>query len=105
MQPSKQAIARFRAMTKNVRTTTTIGLFFCTISAVGLFVASFFWPPTGTIDPSVIKAAGYCFAFAGVYWLREAVLEGMGIKLTHGETTIEVHDLDGKIDENGKDND
>lgn len=95
MPTSNRALVRFRALTKNVRTTTTIGLFFCTISAVGLFIASFFWPPTGTIDPSVIKAAGYCFAFAGVYWLREAVLEGLGVKLTHGDTTIEIKDTDG----------
>lgn len=26
---------------------------------------------------------------------REAIIEGLGVKLTHGQTTIEVHDLDG----------
>lgn len=56
-------------------------------------------PPTGQIDPSVLKAAGYCFAFAGLYEFREAVLEGLGIKLTHGDTTIEVKDQDGNNDE------
>lgn len=26
---------------------------------------------------------------------REAIMEGFGIKLTHGDTTVIVHDLDG----------
>ena len=95
----QKRIARFRQFTRNVRPCTTIGLWFCTISAVGLFAASFFMPPTGQIDPSVLKAAGYCFAFAGLYEFREAVLEGLGIKLTHGDTTIEVKDQDGNNDE------
>ena len=88
-------IAMFRAFTRNVRPCTTIGLWFCTLAAVGLFAASFFMPPTGQIDPSVLKAAGYCFAFAGLYEFREAMLEGLGVKLTHGDTTIEIKDTDG----------
>ncbi|MCR5071215.1 MAG: hypothetical protein K6A62_04740 [Bacteroidales bacterium] len=79
-------------MTKNVRTTTTLGFWFCTVSAIGLFIASFFWPPCGQVDPSVIKSAGYCFAFASLFMGREAILEGIGLKLTHGSTTIELRD-------------
>lgn len=92
---TQRALARFRALTRNVRPTTTIGLWVCTICAIGLFIASFFWPPCGVIDESVIKAVGYCFAFAGLYEFREAVLEGLGVKLTHGDTTIEIKDTDG----------
>jgi hypothetical protein len=36
------------------------------------------------------------FAFASLFELREAIREGLGVKLTHGDTTIEVHDLDGE---------
>lgn len=39
------------------------------------------------------------FAFASLFELREAIREGLGVKLTHGDTVIEVHDLDGKDDE------
>lgn len=35
------------------------------------------------------------FAFASLFELREAIREGLGVKLTHGDTVIEVHDLDG----------
>lgn len=62
---------------------------------IAMFVTSFLIPPTGAIDASVFKAAGFMFAFASLFELREAIREGLGVKLTHGDTTIEVHDLDG----------
>ena len=61
-----------------------------------MFITSFVLPPTGIIDPSVFKAAGYMFGFGSLFELREAIREGLGVKLTHGGTTIEVHDLDGQ---------
>ena len=91
----QKRIAKFRQFTRNVRPCTTIGLFFCNIAAIGLFAVSFFMPPAGKIDPSALQAAGWCFAFAALYEFREAVLEGLGVKLTHGDTTIEIKDTDG----------
>ena len=90
------AIARFREATKNVKTSTTIALWVSFGIAAGLLIASFLVPPTGEIHASVLKGASLIFAFAGLFFLREAVMEGLGVKLTHGNTTIEVHDLDGK---------
>lgn len=52
-------------------------------------------PPRGAIDPSIFKAAGFMFAFATLFEMREAIREGLGVKLTHGETSVEVRDLDG----------
>lgn len=89
-------IARFREATKNVKTSTTIALWACFGIAAGLLVASFIVPPTGEIHASVLKGASLVFAFAGLFFLREAVMEGLGVKLTHGNTTIEVKDVDGK---------
>ena len=99
MKSRRRTLVRFRAMSRNVRTTTTVGLWITTSCAMALAIASFFWPPAGVIDPSVIKAAGELFAFAALWELREAVLEGIGVKLTHGSTTIEVKDTDGDNDE------
>jgi hypothetical protein len=62
---------------------------------IAMFTISFFIPPKGAIDATIFKAAGFMFAFASLFELREAVREGLGVKLTHGSTTIEVHDLDG----------
>ena len=100
----QRAIARFRAATRNVRTSTTVGLWVCIVCALGLFVASFLVPPMGEISPTVLKAGAEIFAFAGLLELREAVIEGLGVKLTHGSTTIEVHDLDGHPDAAAQDN-
>lgn len=97
---ANKALIKFRQISRNVRTSTTIGLWVCTGSAIGLNIASFLMPPTGAIDPSVLKAAGEIFAFAALLELREAILEGMGIKLIHGNTTIEVRDKDNE--ENGE---
>lgn len=91
-------------MTKNVRTSTTVALWVCILAAVGLFIASFCVPPTGVIDGSVLRAGSLLFAFGSLAVLREAIREGIGAKLTHGNTTIEVKDLDGKNDEKTRDN-
>ena len=91
-----ERLARFRAETQNVTKTTTILLWIFALATIGLFIASFIVPPTGIIDPSVLKAVALLFAFATLAEAREAVREGLGVKLTHGQTTIEVHDLDGQ---------
>ena len=96
MTKTEQEIARFREATKNVTRTTTVLLWIFGLSTLGLLIASFIVPPTGQIDPSVLKGAALLFAFATLAEAREAIREGLGVKLTHGSTTIEVHDLDGK---------
>lgn len=96
-------LTRFRAFTKRVRISTTIALWVCVLCSIGLFVASFLVPPLGEIDPSVLKAGGEIFAFAALILLREAILEGFGVKLTHGQTTIELQDMDGKDDDKDED--
>ena len=95
----QQSVREFREVTKKVTTSTTIALWTCMLIAIGLFVTSFFIPPKGAIDPSVFKAGAYLFGFASLFVLREAIREGLGVKLTHGDTTIEVKDLDGKDEE------
>lgn len=96
MNARETRIARFKEETKNVSRTTTFLLWIFGIATILLFAASFIVPPTGVIDPSILKAGGWLFAFATLAEAREAIREGLGVKLTHGQTTIEVHDLDGK---------
>ena len=92
----KRKLARFRALARNVRTSTTVALWVCMIAAIGLLAASFIVPPTGEISPSTLKGGSLLFAFAALMEAREAILEGFGFKLTHGDTTIVVKDTDGK---------
>lgn len=86
---------KFKALARNVSISTTIGLWICVLAAIGLYIASFFVPPKGVIDSSVLKAGSWLFGFAGLFELREAVREGLGFKLTHGDTVVEVKDQDG----------
>lgn len=96
MTKTERAITQFRVLTRNIRTSTSIALWTFAVCAIGLLVASFVVPPTGVIDPSVLKGASLIFAFAALFEAREAVLEGLGVKVTHGDTTIEVKDQDGQ---------
>lgn len=92
----QQRIERFREETKNISKTTTTLLWIFGLTTIALFAASFIVPPTGEIHPSILKAAALLFAFATLAEAREAIREGLGVKLTHGNTTIVVQDLDGK---------
>ena len=102
---NKRIVARFRQGTRNITRTTTVLLWLFGVATILLLTASFVVPPTGIIDPSVLKAAALLFAFATLAEAREAIREGLGVKLTHGQTTIEVHDLDGKNDDPTGEND
>lgn len=92
----RRRLARFRSLTRNVRTSTTIALWVCLVTSISLLIASFLVPPMGEISPSVLKAGSLIFAFAALMEVREAITEGLGVKLTHGDTTVEVKDLDDK---------
>ena len=88
-------LTRLRNLTKNIRTSTSVLLWVFSLTALGLFIASFLVPPTGVIDGSVLKAGGIIFAFAALAEAREAIVEGLGVKVTHGDTQIVIHDQDG----------
>lgn len=92
----QQQLREFRVITKRVSTSTTIALWVCLVTTIALFITSALLPPMGVIDPSMFRAAGYILAFATLLVVREAIREGLGVKLTHGDTTVEIKDLDGK---------
>lgn len=81
-------------MAKNVKKSTTIGLWICSVVSLSLIVGSFFVPPMGEIHPSVVKAVGEIMGMIALFILREAVHEGIGAKVTHGDTTIELDKKD-----------
>lgn len=99
MERVQQTVREFRAMTKRVSISTTIALWVCLTMTIAMFVVSICLPPYGEIHPSIFKGAGVLFAFATLFEVREAIREGLGVKLTHGDTTVEIHDLDGSPSE------
>lgn len=62
--------------------------------AVVLTVVSFFVPPRGVIDGSVLAAVGELFAFASLFMIWESIDRGMDAKITHGDTKIELSNDD-----------
>lgn len=97
---AQQRMREYREMTKRVSTSTTIALWICLLTTIALFTISAFMPPKGVIDQSMFKAAGYLSGFATLFVIREAIREGLGVKLTHGDTIFEMCDMDGKPDAN-----
>ena len=62
----------------------------CLITSIGLFVGGFFVPPTGVIDGSVLTAVGMLLGFAVLAQLPHIIGMSKSVKLTHGDTAIEV---------------
>lgn len=58
-----------------------------------LFIGGFFTPPIGIIDGSVLTAVGLLLMFAALAQLptiTDAIRNGKSIKLTKGDSSIEV---------------
>lgn len=64
------------------------------LCAVGMLVAGFCVPPTGVIDGSVLKACAILFGFAALIVVYCAIEKGVGASLEHGETKIQIKDMD-----------
>lgn len=71
-----------------------VWFYFFAAVALALIIASFIVPPTGVIDGSVLAAVGEIFAFAALGTLLKAIDKGLDAKVTHGQTTVTVGQLD-----------
>lgn len=58
--------------------------------AIALFVGGFFAPPRGVIDGSILTAAGELLGFAALAQLPAILKTDKAIKVTKGDTSIEV---------------
>ena len=81
-------------MKKNVCTRFKIIAAILAAVAVVLIVVSFYVPPLGIIDGTVLAAIGELFAFASLFMIWESVDRGMDAKITHGGTKIELSNDD-----------
>lgn len=64
----------------------------CLVTSVALIIASFFVPPMGVIDGSVLAAVGELFGFGALGILFKSIQLGYSAKVTHGSTAIELKD-------------
>lgn len=83
-----------RQFTSNISRNTTIALWFFALATIGLGIYSAVCPPEGAIDDSILKFGAIMCGFATLAVAREAIREGLGVKYSHGETTIEISDRD-----------
>ena len=72
--------------------------------SIGLLITSFFLPPTGRIEPSVLQATGELFLWPSLAFAAKAVEEGKNARIQRGNTSIEVGDLDKKHHQHHEDN-
>lgn len=67
------------------------------ILAAGLFIGSFFCPPVGSIDGSILKAGAELLGFAALGIVGKNLAEGKRITFEHGETEVTIgEDHDGE---------
>lgn len=72
-----------------------IAFWVCLTISTTLLVASFLLPPTGKIDPSVLRGVGEIFAFAVLYTVIEALNRGTDVTLHKGDIDITLNNPDG----------
>lgn len=73
--------------------------------SIGLLTTSFFLPPTGRIEPSVLQATGELFFWPSLAFAAKAVEEGKNARIQRGKTTVEVGDLGKKHQHNNYESD
>lgn len=64
----------------------------CLTVAIVLLAVSFVIPPTGVIDPSVLKAAAILLGFAALGIVGKNLSDGKDVTFSHGETEVTIHD-------------
>lgn len=87
-----ERISRFREFTGNITTNTTIALWTFALVTVGLAIWSAICPPKGVIDKSILEFGALMSFFATIAVVREAIKEGRGATIKHGETEININD-------------
>lgn len=65
---------------------------FLTIVAISLIIGSFFVPPLGVIDSSIIAATGEIFGFSALWVFAGAIEKGYDATIKRGETEVTLTD-------------
>lgn len=79
---------------ENITKQTTYALWAVFLIMAALIVVGFIIPPPGEIPESVLKTMPWLFSISVVAVIREAIKEGRGAKITHGQTVIDINSND-----------
>jgi hypothetical protein len=66
----------------------------CLAAAIIVGVVSFLLPPTGIIDPSVLKFIALLLGFAALGVAGQNLANGKDVIFSHGETEVTIGDND-----------
>lgn len=64
----------------------------CLTSSVAMFIGSFFCPPVGSIDPSVLQAAAILLAFATLAVAGQNLANGKDVQFQKGDLSVKIDD-------------
>ena len=84
---------------KNFTKSNKIAFWVCLAISVILLTVSFLLPPTGKIDPSVLRGVGEIFAFCCLYTVIEALQRGTDVNFHKGDIDISLNNPDSSKDE------
>lgn len=62
----------------------------CLVTGIVLGTTSFFLPPKGVIDPSVLKFIALLLGFAALGIVGKNLELGKEVTFTHGDTSVEI---------------
>lgn len=63
----------------------------CLGISIALIVASWFVPPMGVIDGSILAGVGELFGFASLWAVYKAIDKGTPATISHGDTTVTIN--------------
>lgn len=66
--------------------------FICLAAAIIVGAVSFLLPPTGTIDPSVLKFIALLLGFSALGVAGQNLANGKDVIFSHGETEVTIKD-------------
>lgn len=64
----------------------------CLVASVAMFIGSFFCPPVGSIDASVLKAAAILLAFATLGVAAQNLANGKDVSFQKGDLSVKIDD-------------
>ena len=70
--------------------------YICLIASIVVGVVSFLLPPTGVIDPSVLKFIALLLAFSALGIAGQNLANGKDVTFKHGDTSVEINDEEDK---------
>lgn len=76
-----------------------VAFFSTLIVAVGLLITSFFLPPEGSIDPSVLQATAILFCWPALSFAAKALDDNKRVKINTKIGSVTVGDVDDEVDE------